>query len=261
MATIRTVSYALDIGVYDIGTRGQVLASTTAAWCRVPKGTPLLEQLRHSGTPDTSTFSVENTGYVFRSGRSIPGLAEAIAADLKRGWAVALGFEAPMWFPVEHEHRAQLKLFAPRFEAERGAEWYLQSGAAATLKSIALGILLREELRACLGGALPSLTTEPSLGGSLTLYEGFVVGPYKVLGGDVPDETDALLAAVAWGAVHRGFELPSSLRALALHSRGTRAGPSMSIWATVWGSSPVSGPPDCDVVAVERLFPAREDNP
>ena len=165
-----------------------------------------------------------------------------------------------MWFPVEHAHRAPLKLFAPRFEAERGAEWYVQSSAAATLKSISLGVLLREELRRRLDGSLPALTTEPSaVGGRLTLYEAFVVGRYKVLGTDVSDETDALLAAMAWGAVHRGFALPSSLRARTLHRRGTRMGPAISVWETIWGSMPISGSADCDVVAIERRVAPEAD--
>jgi len=84
-----------------------------------------------------------------------------------------------MWLPLEHRHRPQLKLFGPRFEAERGSEWYLQSGAAATMKSMALGVLLREHLRSELGH-LPTITSSAGdRSTALIVFEAYVVGPFN----------------------------------------------------------------------------------
>ena len=246
-----SISYALDIGVYETGAMGQMLAGTTAAWCRAVGGTSYLKELVHEGTPTAGRFSRIGGMEEFVCGRSIEGLARAIARDLSDGHQVALGFEAPMWLPIELRHRPNLRLFGPRFDAERGSEWYLQSGAAAALKSVALGILLREHLRAELDGKLPALSTAYADGGkALVLFEAFVVGPFKVLGRDVLDETDAMVAAIAWGAVHRGFALPGEFRPVVLHKSGSRTGQCLSLWSTIFSGETVGGPPDCEVVAL-----------
>lgn len=253
MAQVPIVSYALDIGVYNVGARGQMLTSTTAAWCRVPEGSARLDAVtRERGIDDGTLVSLDGTSR-YRAGRSIPRLARAIATDLRAGHAVALGLEAPMWIPLTERHRARLKLFRPRFEVEAGAEWYLQSGAAATLKAISLGRLLRAELGSLLGNQFPLLTTDHGVTErALVLYEGFVVGDYKALGIAVPDEVDALVAALAWGSIRRDFELPQTLRAVSVHEAGSRSDPVMSIWDFVWDGLPVTGPRDCDVVALRR---------
>lgn len=245
------ICYALDIGIYETGAKGQMLSATTAAWCRAVGGTPCLKALVHDGTPTVGRFSRAGGTEEFVCGRSIEGLAQSLVRDLGEGHQVALGFEAPMWLPLEHKHNPQLRLFCPRFDAEQGSEWYRQSGAAASLKSIVLGVLLREHLRAELGGALPRLSTDHADGGeALVLFEAFVAGPHKVLGRDVLDETDALVAAIAWGAIHRNFALPGGFRSVLLHKSGSRTRPCLSLWSTIFTGEVIAGPPDCDVVAL-----------
>ncbi|MGB3632720.1 MAG: hypothetical protein WA982_01630, partial [Rubrobacteraceae bacterium] len=142
------VVFALDIGTYKIGVSGQILAKTTTAWCRLDDGVANLEGIEYSGTPAAGCFEVP-AGQIsskFECGRSIKKLAEAIAEDLESERRISLGFEAPMWLPLEHEHSPNLSFFGPRFKEERRREWYLQAGAAATVKAISLGTMLRKHL-------------------------------------------------------------------------------------------------------------------
>ena len=262
-----TVVYALDIGVYRTGIQGQVLSETTAAWCRVTKGITAFDALRYSGTPCTGIFNchseadpVESSG--FRCGRSLPLLAESLTGDLEEGRQVALGFEAPMWLPLAFNEAPSLTLFSPRFSAEATHRWYLQSGAAATVKSISLGIPLLEMVRSRLPDRefLWTTAVAEERENSVTLFEAFVAGDYKVQGFDVaknaPDEWDAFLAALAWGSIHAGFELPDGVEAESLHEAGTHPDPSVSVWDVVAGgtqgsrSTKVAGPSDCEVVGL-----------
>lgn len=248
-----TVAYGLDIGVYNTGTKGQILMSTTAAWARASEGTASFSELRHTGNSSSGRLVNESRAQTFHCGRSLEGLAHSIAEDIKNNFRVALGFEAPMWIPLERKHRAMMTLFGPRFVAEKGSEWYLQSGAAATLKALSLGVLLRELLRQELNGPLPSMTTnlhEQSTA-DFTLFEAFVVGPYKVCGASARDEMDALIAALAFGATVFGYELPPGISATMLHPAGVRGEDCLSIWSTVFPGHAIVGAPDCAVFALE----------
>ena len=74
-------------------------------------------------------------------------LASRIAEDLRAGAGVALGFEAPMRTPAPSVLPDQGNLFKHRFDPqERRYEWYLQSGAAATMKALTLGKILISQL-------------------------------------------------------------------------------------------------------------------
>lgn len=156
-----TASYALDIGTYTLGAKGQVRASnTTTAWARLTGGIASFRQLPAAG----------------KSGLSIPDLAKSINTDLASGHFVSLGFEAPMWFPIARGHSASLRLFAGRFPEEETCrrQRYLNGGAAATLKALSLGIMLLSLVREDNPGV--RLTTQPNCGeqNAIVLFEAFV---------------------------------------------------------------------------------------
>lgn len=254
----KLVSYALDIGVYNIGGRGQILSSTTTGWARASEPISTIADLSYSGSCDRGAFA-DPCGHTWACGRSIGALADMIARDLDEGWRVALGFEAPMWFPVSRRESPALSVFGPRFDAERGSEWYLQSGAAATLKAISLGSMLLSELLARCPTRSFSTDTRAKDEQVVVLYEAFVVGPYKVrppatVSGSAANEWDALTASLAWGALNAGFQLPSALRAVELHGRGSRQGDVISVWRVIADNLPdrraIDGPSDCQVVAL-----------
>lgn len=254
MSKTEAVVYGLDIGVYETGLRSQVLSRTTAAWCRVDVGLLELESVVYAGNPTRGRLSHQaGLSRSYNCGRSIAELANCIAHDVRDGRSVALGFEAPMWLPLEHRHGPNLNLFRPRFERESGLEWYLQSGAAATLKAVVLGTLLREHLHEALGQSVTYSTSRDSRGdGTIVLYEAFVAGSHKVApaagASGAANEWDALTAALAWGALHCGFETPPSLEAEKLHEAGSLTGSSLSVW-NLFLTDLVGGPPDCEVVA------------
>lgn len=166
-------SYAVNIGVYNVGAMGQILSSTTTAWARSGEGTCSFDGITYSGSSgshEEGTFS-ESTQRTWSCGRSISRLVDRIAVDIEAGLSVSLGLEAPMWFPIRREECANLELFKPRFDAEKGRGWYLQSGAAATVKAISIAAMLvglltskQPEVR---------LTTNPSSAADRTivLYE------------------------------------------------------------------------------------------
>lgn len=264
------VVFALDIGVYKIGASGQILAGTTAAWCRLDRGIADLSGIKYRGTTkigaDTGEFVVppgEEPSTV-KCGRSIEKLADAIAEDLEEGRRVALGFEAPMWFPLKYSHEPKLRLFRHRFKAEKGKggeqgrEWYLNSGAAATVKAISLGIMLREHLRCRYEEGHFATTPDARSPGTVTLFESFVTGRFKVEPpkgmGRATNEWDALISALAWDGLHADFEIPEALCPVSLHRAGSRTGPCFSVWDTIFaeGPSSLSGPPDCEVVALKN---------
>ena len=242
--------YALDIGVYNLGVGCQVLRSTTAAWCRLDTLPADLAELAHQfNHPDETSL---------RCGRDIRELVRLMACDLRRGTPVALGFEAPMWFPVYRAHRARFSLFEPRFPDERAHEWYLQSGAAATLKAISLGCLLFSELTATMGPLNEvTLSTHPDSWGkrsTLTLFEAFVAGDFKLeFPGNAHEfgenEWDAATAAAAWLRVHSPLanDLPDRPLCEAGGNRDV-----VSVWSVIVGAglpaAELQGPGACEVV-------------
>jgi hypothetical protein len=183
-----------------------------------------------------------------------------ITADIEAGFSVSIGLEAPMWFPIEREEHAGLKLFKPRFREEGGSEWYLQSGAAATIKAISIGTMLIDLLVSKLPEA--KFTTAPSSepNGTIILYEAFVVGEGKfkmpLPSGAVraENEWDAFTASLAWGAINCEFEIPHSIRSRELHKAGSSDSRIASVWqvlASLTTTRPlISGPPDCQIVGV-----------
>jgi hypothetical protein len=255
-------SYAVDIGMYHVGAKGQMCSDTTTAWARSGEGTPCFTDITYSGSCDEGTFA--NSTQLWSCGRSISRLVDRIAADLDAGFSVSLGLEAPMWFPIGLglEQCANLQLFKPRCEEERGgSEWYLQSGAAATVKAISIAAMLIGLLTTKQPGV--KLTTDPSAGtdGTITLYEAFVVGEFKM---PVPakatkakNEWDAFTASLAWGAVNWKFDIPPSVCHKELHKAGSSLPEIASVWKIVASLVPrhpqVDGPLDCQIVGLTTL--------
>jgi len=254
-------SYAVDIGKYHVGARGQIRRSdTTTAWARSDEGTPSFNDIKYysgsEGSCDEGTFAKSTQRW--SCGRSISLLVDRIAADIDAGCSVSLGLEAPMWFPIGLEQCANLKLFRPRCEEERGSEWYVQSGAAATVKAISIAAMLVNLLTSKQPGV--RFTTDPSSGadGTITLYEAFVVGKFKM---SVPagatqakNEWDAFTASLAWGAVNLAFNIPPSVYAKELHKAGSSPSEIASVWQIVASLVPsrpqVDGPLDCQIVGL-----------
>ncbi len=260
MDTANPVVYALDIGVYNLGARSQILSSTTTAWCRLPSPPISLTGVVYSGTAAGGSFRVSGK-WSANCGRSIEDLGRSMAHDFEEGKSIALGFEAPMWFPTRREHSTSLSLFSPRFPAEKGHEWYLQAGAAATVKAASLGCLLFSQVEGL--GVRIAPSTDPdswrTRNGTLILFEAFVAGDYK-LGrpSGVPDaaanEWDAATAAVSWFLAHGFPSDEPSAQPTTLHKVGSEKGSAMSVWSIILGAcvTPVSvqGPPDCEIIAV-----------
>jgi len=165
------VVYGVDIGVYSYAhhqkTGHRAQGNTTFAWARLPVSGP-------------EAASV---------GNDLPVLAEAIAGDLAAKRTIALGFEAPMWFPlgpfrteaVQEPPGGLHRLFEARFAAEcdpesgDGYQWYKQSGAAASMKAMVHGVMLFRQLNEM--GLSPRLVVRESDVDdmpSIVLYEGFV---------------------------------------------------------------------------------------
>jgi len=256
-------SYAVDIGVYNLGAKKQILSSTTMAWARSVEGARSLDGITHSGSCEVGAFC-DADRRSWNCGRSISQLVDRIAADVESRFSVSLGLEAPMWFPIRREECANLQLFKPRFDTESGREWYLQSGAAATLKAVSIGVMLvglltskQPEVR---------LTTNPSsvADHTIVLYEAFVVGEFKTPPSSgatqAGNEWDAFTASLAWGALNSGFNIPPSLHPRELHKAGSSVCEVASVWQIVSSllpsKPPVGGPADCQIVGITRTVPA-----
>lgn len=196
------VVYSLDIGVYFVTRAGQPASRTKAAWARLNHWPGDLAAVRAGARSGTALELTSESGRPIDTDRDLLGLASRLLADLGAQRWVALGFEAPMWFPVYTAGPTPGDpLFPCRCEEERTREWYLQSGAAATLKAIGLGTWLFSLLH----DELPDLrfTTEPEewrrRPERLLLFESFVAGSYKRSppAGVPHDSWDALLGAAA----------------------------------------------------------------
>ena len=255
-------SYAVDIGMYHVGGKGQMCSDTTTAWARSGEGTPSFDDITYSGSCDEGTFA-KSTQRWSCHGRSISRLVDRIAADIDAGCSVSLGLEAPMWFPIGLEQCANLQLFKPRCEDERGSEWYVQSGAAATVKAVSIAAMLVNLLTSKQPGV--KLTTDPTAGtnGTIILYEAFVVDEFKM---PVPagatqakNEWDAFTASLAWGAVNWAFDIPPAVYPKKRYTRPALVpvGDRFCLWQIVASLVPshprVDGPLDCQIVGLTRV--------
>jgi hypothetical protein len=254
-------SYAVDIGMYHVGGKGQMCSDTTTAWARSGEGTPSFNDITYSGSCDEGTFAKSTQRW--SCGRSISRLVDRIAADIDAGCSVSLGLEAPMWFPIGLEQCANLQLFKPRCEDERGSEWYVQSGAAATVKAVSIAAMLVNLLTSKQPGV--KLTTDPRSGadGTITLYEAFVVGkgkfkmPVPAGATQAKNEWDAFTASLTWGAVNWAFDIPPSVYPKEVHKAGSSPWEIASVWQIVASLVPshprVDGPLDCQIVGLTTM--------
>jgi hypothetical protein len=250
-----TVVYALDIGVYHTNHNGEVLPGTTAAWCRLTSGVENLDSIRWKGDHNQEGLHDPN-GWECQCGRSIQDLGQGIAQDLQNGHRVALGFEAPMWLPVVHNGN---DAFSARFAQERNRyQWYKQAGAAATVKGIVLGVMLRAVIEEERHEPVSGVTALDNWQvGNMLLLEAFVTRTYRLPRPNlVPPgrchEWDALTAALAWGGIHANFALPVGAQPQLLHPQNLHRPDCISIWDMIWGTQEaIAGPPDCDVVALQ----------
>jgi hypothetical protein len=262
MVLVPFASYAVDIGVYNVGAKGQILSTTATAWARSGEGTcSPFHGVTYKGSCDEGIFATR--GQQWSCGRNISRLVDYMAADIEAGFSVSVGIEAPMWFPIGLEHRASLQLFKPRFDEERGSEWYVQSGAAATVKAVSIAAMFMDLLISKQPGI--RLTTDPASAGegTLALYEAFVVGEGKfkmrlpARATLAKNEWDAFTASLAWGAVNWAFDIPPSVQPRELHKAGSSPRGIASVWqivASLVSPAPrVDGPLDCQIVGLTAL--------
>ena len=244
--------YSLDIGMYNLNPNGEPNNRTSLGWARISSGTSSFDGFVQEGA--LNRFGLEKP---WTGGINLAQMAASLAKDLSDGHRVALGFEAPMWFPIKRNLEAGGRQFEQRFNAEDGREWYLQSGAAATLKATSLGVLLFTMIRL----HLPKfkLSTKTTADRSvIVLFESFVTGNYKIpcpvgqLRGDV---WDAYVGCLAWGVLNHRFQHPIQYTPEALHAAGTQSSNSVaSVWHHIAGllenGLTIDGPPDCEVVGI-----------
>jgi hypothetical protein len=246
--------FGADIGVYVLGRDGEPNADTTFAWAIAD-----LDSVSRCPTTEDGGGRNQST-----EGRSIRVLANAVAAALEHDGSVALGFEAPMWLPIHTQvPQSAFRLFSPRFPQEARREWYLQSGAAATLKAVGLGALLFSELGQ--QGVKPILTTNAShwkdTAGAILVFEAFVTGEYKPQPpqGCSSHRWDAWLAALAY-SLHLSKESHPewTLELLATATEDSES--VLSVWgiiAQTAGLDSAHCKGRCDVVAVRRRTDAQ----
>lgn len=220
--TAKVAIYGVDIAQYQVGPNGNQIGRCKWAWARLNCASGALVQLQPMDPRMITT------------GGNLGDFVTALEDDIKNGVAVSLGFEAPMWIPAPVELPESGLLFRQRFTQEAGRQWYLQAGAAATVKALAFAKLIFKALLARIGGDLHLSTscTKPRKG-TLTLFEGFVTGKvYKTspLAGIDQDRWDALCTALAYAGAVVGAKLPSGYRADTLFPQAASNTESYSLW-------------------------------
>ncbi|WP_185157233.1 hypothetical protein [Paenibacillus anseongense] len=106
-------------------------------------------------------------------------LADLIAQDLRDNKRVAIGMEAPMWFPTQRQIRFN-------DEGSQNAHWWNPAASAATISAIGIGVNLFSILRNFLLEHKIEPTTNlddwfSSNKFEIFLFEGFINGPkYKL---------------------------------------------------------------------------------
>ncbi len=213
--------YGVDIAQYHVGPNRNQIGRRKWAWARLECASGALVQLQ---TMDP----------MITTGLNLGDLMTALEGDIKNEAAVSLGFEAPMWIPAPVELPEAGRLFRARCTQEAGREWYLQSGAAATVKALTFAKIIFTRLRA----QFPNLhlSTSPAVPpkDTLTLFEGFVTGevykPDPPEGIDRGDRWDALCTALAYAKMVVGAELPPGYDADTLLPQAAGNPESYSIW-------------------------------
>jgi hypothetical protein len=253
------VTYGIDVGMYEHGTKGAVNSNTTFAWARVTHGVELLHD-------DNGDFSFEGAEIQF--GRDIRDLAKLLSQDIRESirskLRVAIGIEAPMWQPTPQRlPQGAFDLFPLRFDNESGFWWYLQSGASATVRALSIGRLLFSLLD--IPRELTQCVTGPTHAGCIELFEGFVAGDWK-LPRDIakhPNQHcwDAVTTAAAFQIAIKSGENSS----LILHRATSYEGSLISHWKTIVGASGLYTKycdTDCMIVGIDSrsLLPTKTEN-
>jgi hypothetical protein len=255
------VVYGVDIGVYCQGASSQILSKTKMAWARVHACPGNLRVCAYRGRTNGAAFCGPDRA--FRCGKDLGWLSRWMARDLRSGHRLALGFEAPMWLPTfSGLPTGRFSLYDVRFPAERGCQWYLQAGAAASVKALSVGCLLLSRLLQARPGIALTTNADDWLGSPnhVFLFEAFVVEPdYKVpcakeVSARAKDEWDAFTAAASFWALHApgcnvGF--PARL----LHAPHSHPGKVLSLWKVIADRAGVGGQTlgdlDCEVVGLQ----------
>lgn len=122
---------------------------------------------------DTAAAMIEK----HRGGTEIVDLIDSVAEDLATGWAVALGFECPLFVPVPGE---PLRLGMAR-HGERNRSWSAGAGAGVLATGIVQVAWILSELRSRGPNASPHLDWDQfrNAGSGLFLWEAFVSGGAK----------------------------------------------------------------------------------
>lgn len=256
------IVYGLDIGVYHTGVQSQVRRSDTSfAWARVDSSPGAFDV----GYTQQQNRMQLNNGCSYTCGQDINDFCQHVVADIGHD-RVAIGMEAPMWFPIFSAaavQSASFALFSTRFAQEQGLGWWMQSGAAAKVKAMSIGYTV---LSYICNNAPQTQNTALSLdishwqAGGILLYEGFVGGNYK-LSDDNDDIFDAFTSAAAfWGLHGGGTPVSCTAKApprlpLRFHAAQTQPSDVLSVWEAIVNRSGLTSSQnvalDCEVVGFQ----------
>lgn len=224
------VVYCLDVGKVLVRDDGSVLPGSTFAWARVER--------------DARGEIAEHHGNDPRS------LVDSLGDDLAKRALIALGVEAPMWFPrvaaLQTTAGAVWRLFRERFQAETGHEWSRQAGASASVRApqllwLALNPLLHRGLQFDLvtsstdWNAARDGETVPIL-----VWEAFCVAGFKPNYDAVAyanlrsDEADAVASAMLFHRfLENGAEVPANPQDGPILVSADPNAPTFSLWSWV----------------------------
>lgn len=229
------IAYGIDIGMYRTGKSENVLSTTTFAWGRVEADAKLVSQ-KEDGK---DVFSIK-PDISENSGNDIFELVDFIHTDLEAGKRIAIGMEAPMWQPVPRfKPGFEYNLFPIRLNAEKGYEWYRQSGASALARAISTGLALFTILNQKSSLKNVSFSTTGKENVDIELFEGFVAGNWKLLHKTCEKQNhkkylhqwDALLTAL--GFHYAKDESKGLSDIVAMHQPGTFDDTTLSHWHTI----------------------------
>lgn len=140
-----------------------------------------------------ATLPVESE---LRGGNAPGSLVADVAADLRRGAPVALGFECPQWLDIRDDPRDLTK--ARDGEGDRA--WSAAAGAGALATGIVQTVWLLREIRGLAGEAKVFLdwVSFAAAGGGLFLWEAFVTkrAKAKTHQGDAKAAVDAFASVM-----------------------------------------------------------------
>ena len=150
-------------------------------------------------------------------GESIEDLVRAIVADLCSDELVALGFECPLFVPVRE---SPYKLAEAR-RGEGNRPWSAGAGCAVLATGLTQVLWILRDLRQRLGRKVSTYVRwdrVPEKGPALFLWEAFVSGRAKTVGGGNLHAHDALLAVDAFLQALPGLNRVNAIHEDEVHS-------------------------------------------